>query len=69
MSDSTPSAVPPAEPDAPSAVAAVAASPLSIAALFLAFAVVSISSFGGVLAWARRMLVEKQRLDDGAGVQ
>src|SRR5258706_16381427 len=60
MSDSTPSAVPPAEPDAPSTVAAVAASRPSIAALCLAFAGVSISSFGGVLAWARRMLVENK---------
>ena len=58
MSDSTPSAVPPAEPDAPSAVAA---SRPPIAALCLAFAAVSISSFGGVLAWARRMLVENKR--------
>src|SRR5215813_7525918 len=58
MPDSTPSAVPPAEPDAPSAV--VAASRPSVAALFLAFAGLSISSFGGVLAWARRMLVENK---------
>ncbi len=33
----------------------------SLSALFLAFAGVSISSFGGVLAWARRMLVEDKR--------
>jgi chromate transporter len=58
MSDSTPSAVPPAEPGAPSAVVAV--SRPSIAVLFLTFAGVSISSFGGVLAWARRMLVENK---------
>jgi len=57
MSDSTPSAVPPAEPDAPSAVAA---SRPPVAALCLAFAAVSISSFGGVLAWARRMLVQNK---------
>jgi len=60
MSDSTPSAVPPAEPDAASAVVAVAAPQPSIAALCLAFAGVSITSFGGVLAWARRMLVENK---------
>ena len=60
MSDSTPSAVPPAEPDAASAVAAVAAPQPSIAELCLTFAGVSISSFGGVLAWARRMLVENK---------
>jgi chromate transporter len=60
MSDSTPSAVPRAEPDAVSAVAAVAPPQPSIAELCLAFAGVSISSFGGVLAWARRMLVENK---------
>src|SRR5260221_5132088 len=60
MSDSTPSAVPPAEPDAASAVAAVAAPQPSIAELCLTFAGVSISSFGGVLAWARRRLVKNK---------
>jgi chromate transporter len=57
MSDSPPSALPPAEPDAR---AAIAAPPPSIAELCLAFAGVSISSFGGALAWARRMLVENK---------
>jgi chromate transporter len=33
----------------------------SVGELFLAFARVSISSFGGVLAWSRRMLVEDKR--------
>jgi len=33
----------------------------SIAELFRAFAGVSLSSFGGVLAWSRRMLVEDKR--------
>jgi chromate transporter len=33
----------------------------SIAELFLAFAGVSITSFGGVLAWSRRMLVDDRR--------
>src|SRR5260370_16238967 len=60
MSDSTPSAVPRAEPDAVSAVAAVAAPQPSIAELCLTFAGVSISSFGGVLAWARRRLVKNK---------
>jgi chromate transporter len=53
--DSTPSRSPAANPDP------VAASRPSLAALFLAFARVSISSFGGVLAWSRRMLVEDKR--------
>jgi len=60
MSDSTPSAAPAAEPDAPAAVAVVAAPRPSIAELCLTFAGISISSFGGVLAWARRMLVENK---------
>lgn len=61
MSDSTPSHPPAAEPDARPAAVVVAAPLPSIAELCLAFAGVSISSFGGVLAWARRMLVENKR--------
>jgi chromate transporter len=33
----------------------------SIAQLFIAFAIISLSGFGGVLAWARRMMVEQRR--------
>ena len=33
----------------------------SLAELFLAFAGVSISAFGGALPWARRMIVEQKR--------
>jgi chromate transporter len=33
----------------------------TIADLFLAFAAMSLSGFGGVLAWARRIMVEKRR--------
>jgi chromate transporter len=32
-----------------------------IAELFVAFAVISLSGFGGVLAWARRVIVEQRR--------
>jgi chromate transporter len=32
----------------------------SIAELFLAFAAISLSGFGGVLAWARRIMVERR---------
>ena len=35
--------------------------PPTVGELFLAFARVSISSFGGVLAWSRRMLVDEKR--------
>src|ERR1700685_4372107 len=33
----------------------------SLAELFVAFATISLSGFGGVLAWARRMMVEQRR--------
>src|SRR5690349_8921287 len=33
----------------------------SIGELFLAFAAISLSGFGGVLAWARRIMVERRR--------
>src|SRR5262252_2443110 len=53
---------PPAPPaPAPNAPAAAAAPQPSIAELFLAFAAISLSGFGGVLAWARRIMVERQR--------
>src|SRR6266436_698245 len=53
--DSIPSPAPAAGPRALSA-----APRPSIVDLFLAFAGVSLSGFGGVLAWARRMLVERK---------
>jgi chromate transporter len=33
----------------------------TLAELFIAFATISLSGFGGVLAWARRMMVERRR--------
>ena len=52
---------PPAPPaSAPSVPAAATPAP-SIAELFLAFAAISLSGFGGVLAWARRIMVERRR--------
>ena len=42
--------IPPGAPHAP-----------SLAALFVAFLTVSLSGFGGVLPWARRMIVEQRR--------
>src|SRR4051794_770443 len=36
--------------------------PPSLAALFLGFFVVGLCGFGGVLPWARRMVVEQRRL-------
>ena len=40
---------------------APAAPPATVAELFLAFATISLSGFGGVLAWARRIMVEQRR--------
>ncbi|MGC1277950.1 MAG: chromate transporter [Xanthobacteraceae bacterium] len=37
------------------------APPPSLAELFIAFATLSLSGFGGVLAWSRRMMVEERR--------
>jgi chromate transporter len=48
---SEPAAAPPA-PDTP---------PISLTALFVAFLTISLSGFGGVLAWSRRMVVEERR--------
>ena len=50
------------EPPASGAIsAAPGPSPPTIPELFFAFAGVSVSSFGGVLGWSRRMLVEDKR--------
>ena len=53
----------PAAPPAPAPNTPPAAAPPrpSIADLFLAFAAMSLSGFGGVLAWARRIMVERRR--------
>jgi chromate transporter len=54
---------PPVSPPAPqhaNVPAATTPAP-SIAELFLAFAAISLSGFGGVLAWARRIMVERRR--------
>ena len=49
-------------PDSPPAGASPPpGTPPSLAELFSAFAVVSVSSFGGALPWARRMIVEQRR--------
>jgi len=55
---------PPVSPPAPQHAAnvpAAAAPAPSIAELFLAFAAISLSGFGGVLAWARRIMVQRRR--------
>jgi chromate transporter len=59
---------PAADPPAPKPNSKVSAAPQldpalrpTIAELFTAFAAISLSGFGGVLAWARRIMVEKRR--------
>ena len=59
--DSTPPPVRADDPNAPAADLDHAVPRPSIAELFRAFAGVSLSSFGGVLAWSRRMLVDDKR--------
>ena len=39
----------------------VAAAPPSLSELFIAYALISLYGFGGVLAWSRRMMVEERR--------
>jgi chromate transporter len=53
----------PEQPEASSSQPAPAAQqpPPSVPELFMAFAKVSLSGFGGVLAWSRRMMVEERR--------
>jgi chromate transporter len=48
-------------PNASNAPSAAAPPRPNIAELFLAFAAISLSGFGGVLAWARRIMVERRR--------
>jgi chromate transporter len=54
---------PPVSPPAPQHAAnlSAAAPAPSITELFLAFAAISLSGIGGVLAWARRIMVERRR--------
>src|SRR5271169_5890400 len=51
------------EPFAAAAAAAAAAAPPrpSLSELFIAYALISLYGFGGVLAWSRRMMVEERR--------
>src|SRR3974377_1193261 len=52
---------PPAPPAKPLNAPAAAALQPTIAELFTAFAAIPLSGFGGVLAWARRIMVERRR--------
>jgi chromate transporter len=45
----------------PGLVPTPAQQPPGLAELFIAFATISLSGFGGVLAWSRRMMVEERR--------
>jgi chromate transporter len=50
-----------AEPPASPSSAAPRQSQPTLAELFIAFAKISLSGFGGVLAWSRRMMVEERK--------
>jgi chromate transporter len=62
---SVPSPIPnPAEPPAstsPSSATAPQSPQPTLSELFSAFATISLSGFGGVLAWSRRMMVEERK--------
>jgi chromate transporter len=60
MSAPTAPTAPPPPASKPQSTTAAQSRP-TIADLFLAFAAMSLSGFGGVLAWARRIMVEKRR--------
>jgi chromate transporter len=51
----------PASAPAPDAAAAAPSKTPSLADIFIAFTKISLSGFGGVLAWARRMMVEERK--------
>jgi chromate transporter len=55
MNDATPA------PRATEPVAATAPPRPSLSELFIAYALISLYGFGGVLAWSRRMMVEERR--------
>jgi chromate transporter len=57
MSQSTADATPSPPPSASPSPAA----PPTVLELFIAFAIISLSGFGGVLYWSRRMLVEQRK--------
>src|SRR3984885_7986343 len=63
MTSLSPSPQPPATPAATTAPSPASPPPRqpSLAELFIAFATISLSGFGGVLAWSRRMMVEERR--------
>jgi len=50
-----------AEPEASPFAASPQLPPPTLAELFVAFATISLSGFGGVLAWSRRLMVEERK--------
>lgn len=49
------------EPEDPASTAALPQPRPTLAELFVAFATISLSGFGGVLAWSRRLMVEERK--------
>jgi chromate transporter len=60
-SPAAPTAEPPSINPQPSPASPSQPARPSLAELFIAFATISLSGFGGVLAWARRMMVDDRR--------
>lgn len=62
MNESPPSLLPLQEQPAATQQPSIPAQPEpTLSGLFIAFATISLSGFGGVLAWSRRMMVEERR--------
>jgi chromate transporter len=61
MSETAPAPSSSPSPPLPPPSAPPAAPPPTLLALFIAFAVIALCGFGGVLAWSRRMLVEERK--------
>jgi chromate transporter len=61
MSETAPAPSSSLSPPLPPPSAPPAAPPPTLLALFIAFAVIALCGFGGVLAWSRRMLVEERK--------
>lgn len=61
--DSVPPILHPNEPPSDSTTTLTTSVPFqpSLSELFIAFATISLSGFGGVLAWSRRMMVEERK--------
>jgi chromate transporter len=61
MSETIPDPAPPPDRPAPAAAPTPPPARPTVLQLFITFAIISLSGFGGVLYWSRRMLVERRK--------